>query len=170
MQARANLIFIDMKNPLQKLLILIIIPCFLACTSKHRPLVKTPLLPIKQYSKWGYINAEMKMVIKPIFDGAKNFSEGMAPVKTKGKWGYINGMGIFIIKPAFDSAEIFKGGYALVKFENKYFWIDRNGNAKVKTGTKKKKSWEEKVGDDIYPNWAWPSVYPRFSGENPPNF
>ena len=64
--------------------------------------------------KWGYINYEGEVVIKPQFDNAEPFSEGMAAVKIGNAWGYINHGGEIVIKPQFSAAEPFSEGWAFV--------------------------------------------------------
>ena len=56
-----------------------------------------------------------KILIPPIFDQVKDFSEGLAAVKIGEKWGYINEKGEIVIKPEFDSALRFSQGLAPVK-------------------------------------------------------
>ncbi|MEP6796092.1 MAG: WG repeat-containing protein [Saprospiraceae bacterium] len=41
-------------------------------------------------SKWGFLNKEGKVVIKPVYDDVGLFSEGLVAVNQKGLWGYIN--------------------------------------------------------------------------------
>ncbi|MEO0103191.1 MAG: WG repeat-containing protein [candidate division WOR-3 bacterium] len=43
--------------------------------------------------KWGYINKQGKIVIRPQFNEAKDFSEGLAAVKIGDKYFYINNEG-----------------------------------------------------------------------------
>ena len=70
-------------------------------------------------NKWGYINHGGEIVIKPQFDDAKHFSEGvgrlrgvkgLALVRIGSQWGYINREGKF-----FDGAGSFSEGLAAVK-------------------------------------------------------
>lgn len=57
-----------------------------------------PLFPVCQNGKWGYIDKTGKMVIKPQFNCARSFSEGLARVWIDGKMGYINKTGKYIWK------------------------------------------------------------------------
>jgi len=89
--------------------------------------------------RYGYINKKGKMVIKPKFDWALNFTDGLAPVQItkilKGKvWGYVDKKGKFVIKPKFDGliAGQFQKGLADVdiKLDKKGQWfgyIDKSG-------------------------------------------
>jgi hypothetical protein len=92
--------------------------------------------------KWGYINKKGETVIKPGFDGASDFSEGLACVSVgavydkekkdfvkPGKWGFINKKGEMVIKPQFSGGGRFSEGLAAVTtFEWEMVFIDRKGN------------------------------------------
>lgn len=70
-----------------------------------------------------------KMVIKPKFQKAHNFSEGLASVKINGKWGYINNKGQVVIKAEYEEAAYeFSNGYAQVSKNGKWGNIDKEGN------------------------------------------
>ena len=85
--------------------------------------------------KWGYINYEGEVVIKPQFDNAEPFSEGLAAVKIGYKWGYVNQGGGVVIKPQFGEAKSFSKGWASVRIDSsfrggsssKYGAINREG-------------------------------------------
>lgn len=75
--------------------------------------------------KWGYINKEGQFVIKPRFQKASDFSEGLAAVQVGDKWGYIDKQGRFVISPQFDFTWKFSDGLAWVVVHNKHSWIRR---------------------------------------------
>ena len=108
--------------------------------------------------KFGYINTHGKVVLAPLYEGAKRFREGLAPVavncvdSTAGlkrlrsdiRWGYINPKGEMVIQPKYHSAQSFYNGVATVKYrqtkyrknghieiENYCMGIDRQGNTKL---------------------------------------
>lgn len=67
--------------------------------------------------KRGYINQAGEIIIKPQFQGATNFSEGLAVVAVGNdgyKGGYIDETGKFVIAPKFDNASGFSEGFAAV--------------------------------------------------------
>jgi hypothetical protein len=78
-------------------------------------------------STWGYINKAGEWVIKPQFERAGSFSEGLAGVEIDGKWGYIDKNGNFIIKPQFENAGGFSEGLAKIKVHGDWGYIDRTG-------------------------------------------
>ena len=50
-------------------------------------------------NKYGYINTSGKIVIKPIFDKAEDFNDGLAVVTTSTGKGLINTNGVFVLQP-----------------------------------------------------------------------
>lgn len=96
------------------------------------------LFPIKEGTKWGYIDQKGNIAVAPAFEEAVNFSEGLAAVKIKGKYGFIDEKGKMVIEPAFDfvnEGEGFSEGYAAVgmyfnKSKSKHGWnyIDKKGS------------------------------------------
>ncbi len=92
-----------------------------AATKNLRNRNDTPryLVPLK--GKWGYIDANGKMVIPPHFDLAYPFSDGMARVnmgfsceRGGGLWGYIDPDGKWAVMPRFPAAGDFSEGLAPV--------------------------------------------------------
>ncbi len=57
--------------------------------------------------KYGYVDENLTMIIKPAYDLALDFSGGMGAVCSGGKWGFIDESGKMIIAPAYSSV----GGY-----------------------------------------------------------
>lgn len=76
-----------------------------------------------------YIDRTGKIVIDASrYEGAANFSDGLAPVLEPGKgWGFIDKTGAFAIQPQFESALCFSEGLAAVLMRRKWGFIDNNG-------------------------------------------
>ena len=72
------------------------------------------LYPIEKNGKHGYIDASGRIVVRPRFDDAWRFSEGLAAVVVGDKWGFIDQTGRIVIAPRFFSAMPFKEGVACV--------------------------------------------------------
>jgi hypothetical protein len=51
------------------------------------------LARVRVSGRWGYIDANGKLVIQPQFDDAIGFPDGLAGVKSHGEWGYIDKTG-----------------------------------------------------------------------------
>ncbi len=64
--------------------------------------------------RWGYIDQKKAFAIKPQFESAKRFSEGLAPAALSKKFGYIDATGRYVIEPQYVFAEPFSDGLALV--------------------------------------------------------
>jgi hypothetical protein len=80
-------------------------------------------------AKWGYLDKTGKWAVKPTFEIASDFSEGLAAVEVSMgrerdkkqptyKWGYIDHAGNFVIPPQFYSAMPFSHGVAVVHLWN----------------------------------------------------
>ena len=61
------------------------------------------------------------------FDGARDFSKGLAWVKKDGKWGYINTKGEQIVECKFDDFYDFNEGFAAVQKDGKWGYINTKG-------------------------------------------
>jgi hypothetical protein len=72
-------------------------------------------------SKWGFIDENGTVAIKPQFEAIGDFSEGLAPASYQApfpfddSWGYIDRHGDMTIKPQFSKAQRFSEGLALVE-------------------------------------------------------
>ena len=82
--------------------------------------------------KKGFKNSEGEFVIKPQFDDAFDFNEGLAGVKLGEKWGFINTKGEMVIAPQFEDARPFSEGLAPVVVNDKYGYIDKAGRMVIK--------------------------------------
>jgi len=110
------------------------------------------LAPVQVEEKWGYINQKGEIVIKPQFDAAFAFRDGLAHVAVEAKlveergmwhrpiyelvkgrsllnakWGYIDKKGTFVIQPHFADAARFSEGRAVVMQGRKCGYIDKTG-------------------------------------------
>jgi len=79
-------------------------------------------------AKYGYIDKTGEYAIKPIYDKAINFQEGLAAVTIDEKQGFINNKGEIVIPLIYKLALPFKNGYAIVVKNEKYSFIDKSGN------------------------------------------
>ncbi len=84
-------------------------------------------------SGWGYIDQAQRMVIKPRFDSAWEFWEGLATVKIGHKWGYVDRAEETAINPQFDSASRFSEGLGAVKVGHRWGYIDKTAKIVINT-------------------------------------
>lgn len=80
----------------------------------------------KESGKWGFMQFG-EWVIKPRFDAAGDFADGLAAVSLGGKWGYVGKSGSSVIPFKFEQAGVFVDGLARVKLYDKWGFIDKNG-------------------------------------------
>jgi hypothetical protein len=111
--------------------ILLSIPfCIYAVNSKYDI---SNLMPQKAPSgKWGYQDDKGNYRIKPVFELALPFKEGLAAVSVSNKFGFIDGFGRPVIRFQFDEARNFCDGLAAVMIINqnmakKWGYIDKTG-------------------------------------------
>lgn len=88
---------------------------------------KENLARVYRDGKCGFIDESGKIVIKPQFQRAENFSEGMAVVWENGKAGYIRRDGSYLKKPQYNWAYWFKHGLGSVNLNGKYGLINSEG-------------------------------------------
>ncbi len=79
---------------------------------------------------WGY-KYYNSIVIKPKYQQAGPFKEGLAPVMLGGKYGYIDKDGTCAIPYKFESASVFNEGLARVSLNGRYGYIDRAGQQAI---------------------------------------
>lgn len=89
-------------------------------------------LPFENEEKWGYINELGQEMIKPIYEEASLFSEGLAAVFKNNKYGYINKSGKVVVDFKFKDAEAFHHGAAVVMADSMYGLINRSGDFLIK--------------------------------------
>lgn len=104
--------------------------------------IRTPEGHLEGIVKYGYVDIRRRVVIAPMFDRAKPFSEGLAWVKLKGRWGAIDRTGRIVIEPTFDEVDrlseqvfrqpqAFTEGLAAVYINDKWGYIDKTGRMVV---------------------------------------
>ena len=82
---------------------------------------------IQQGDKWGYLDRRRRLIVRPQYEQAWAFREGLAAVKKYGKWGYINRYGKTVIGHKFTRASYFTDGKAKVTYKGKQIYINRYG-------------------------------------------
>lgn len=86
------------------------------------------LFCVKQNGKWGYLNKEGEVVIKPIFDEAFPFEgQGIAMVRVSDKWGVIDKKGKYLLQPQYDAILSFGEKYARVIIDEKWGLMKYDG-------------------------------------------
>ena len=83
---------------------------------------------VKQGATYGYLSLDGREV-KPVYQEARFFEDGLAAVKEKGRWGVINMTGRYIVSPIYkDTGAAFQEGRLAVKSQkNLWGYIDREG-------------------------------------------
>jgi WG repeat protein len=112
----------------------------LCCLSNTQDKRSSGLFVVIVDDKRGYIDRNGRIVIQPQFEGASDFSEGLAVISTSKngyKEGYINETGSIVIRPEFDRATDFSEGLAAVGFgefqlhgvgDHLWGFIDKSGS------------------------------------------
>ena len=110
---------------------ILILTVFLSCTSTNK-LVKIEysdeeLTPFQEASKWGFLNQDREVVIRPQYDSLGFFYNGIAKVKLEEKYGLIRRDNSYLIKPKYDKVDEFHNNYSYVKRKGLSKYIDSSG-------------------------------------------
>lgn len=65
------------------------------------------LIAFEKNGTWGYVNSSAEIVIEPIYENAKSFSNGLGSVCVDGKWGFIDENGQIVIDCQFLDTDYF---------------------------------------------------------------
>lgn len=82
--------------------------------------------------KYGFINEEGDIVIKPQFDHCNRFEENVAQILKDGLWGLINPKGEYIVKPSLKGMGDIKEGLMSVSVDNLWGYMNTNGEMVIK--------------------------------------
>lgn len=78
--------------------------------------------------KYGYKDRSTgKTVLKPIYNLAFAFNNGLAQVMIDNKWGYIDIEGNIVVPIKYEATSLFTQGLSLVKLNGKYGYVDTTG-------------------------------------------
>lgn len=88
---------------------------------------KLVLYPYEQNDFTGFIDEKGKYVIRPMFDAATDFYEGLSVVSKNDSVYFINKRNVNPFGRIYSDASVFKNGIAPVKQNGKWFFINRQG-------------------------------------------
>ena len=110
---------------------------------------------------YGFANKDYQIIIKPKYEYAESFCNGLALVRLNGKFGFINKEGNLIIGCKYDYAESFKHETAFVKEQNDTFYINQKGE-KIKVKKEQTKTEYNKQDFDNSYNIKFKDLIPIF--------
>lgn len=96
---------------------------------KELELNKIVLYPYSQGDFTGFIDVNGKIAIKPIYDAASDFYEGLSVVSRNDSTFFINKENVNAFGKIYADASVFKNGIAPVKLNGKWFFINRQGQS-----------------------------------------
>ena len=116
--------------------LLVLLYSFVPCSAEQSG-VQNLFLIWDERGKYGYIDATGRVVIKPQYDGALPFTEGLAAVSVGKKWGFIDSSGKVIVPLSYRAVSTFSDGVAAVTLEadNPLYpcgYIDHTGKFVIK--------------------------------------
>lgn len=112
---------------------------------KELELNKLVVYPYAKEDFTGFIDEAGKIIIKPMYDAATDFYEGLAVVNKNDTVFFINKNNENTLEKTFTDAHVFKDGIAPVKQGNKWHFINRQGQ-------EFQKYYDEvnEISDDVY--------------------
>jgi hypothetical protein len=137
---------------LKALALLVIVP-----TASAQP------LPVQRDGRFGFSTLADVMVIKPQFDEAQMFSEGLAAVKRGGKWGFIGTNGQEVISFQFDVVGSFSEGLAGVSLRGTWGFINNQDKLKIAPRFRSVRPFSEGLAGARRSDNSW--IFIRVNGE-----
>jgi len=100
---------------------------------------------IKKGDKWGYIDKNDKIKIKPIYDWTSNYKDGIAVALIDNKYFFIDKNGNKIFNKGYSRARNYSEGKAFVYEEeqNKSYFININGEVELSIGENRSNDFSE---------------------------
>ena len=89
------------------------------------------LTPTQKKELWGYTNREEKFLIKPVFQEARPFQDGLAEVRVGGLWGLIDATPRYVAKPIYDEIQRYSDRFLLVRENGKWGTLSYTGEVKA---------------------------------------
>lgn len=83
-------------------------------------------------NKFGVINQEGDLLLKPIYDSISYFFDGFMRIQVGDKYGLVDEDFKIVLKPIYDEVSEFTNNIALIKNHNKYGCINRDMEVKIK--------------------------------------
>jgi len=94
----------------------------------NQPIDDVPAIPDMKGHRWGFLDAQGNLVIKPLFDEVGDFHNGLSAAQKQGKWGFIDANGNWLIPPQYQRVQPFtQSGLAAVEQDGKLQLINRKG-------------------------------------------
>jgi hypothetical protein len=109
----------------------------------------------KYEPKVGFIDKTGNYAVKPQFNAAWDFAEGLAAVKIDEKWGFVDEKGQFVIQPQYDSASYFSEELAAVEKDGKTFFINKTGKRAIATDYEDALGFREGLAAQIGGAWGF---------------
>src|SRR5579885_1061207 len=91
------------------------------------------LYPIVKHGKWGYIDKTGKVVIKPQFKAAEQFSDGLGLIWTNHGNAYVDRAGKVVIGAPALSEGWFNEGLAAINIGDQHGYIDKMGKVVLRS-------------------------------------
>ncbi len=89
------------------------------------------LFPVRQGSKWGFIDKTGRLVLGFQYEEAWDFSDGVAAVRVGDDWGFIDESGKMLIAPQFADVGPFFDGRAQLVTDSGIGYIDKTGEVVI---------------------------------------
>ena len=120
-------LIIVMRGGMKKIVLVILIVLGVTGVSTYTQ----NLVPLSVNKQYCFIDEHGTMIIPPMFDDAKKFSDGLAVVEMSEEQFVINKKGEKIFQISTDSKDAFSEGKLGVRIDGKWGYVDKNGDVVI---------------------------------------